>query len=127
MGNLLETASQWLSDQLDEHVSNEVRYSRGSLTVELVAGHGRTAFELTDSSGMIISVESRDFLISSALLVLDTVRVLPEVGDRIIETRQSQVHAYEVMRFGSEQHYRFCDPYGHKLRIHTKYVGVVNN
>ena len=124
---MLDTASQWLSDQLDEHVSNEVLYCRGSLTAELVAGHGRTAFELTDSSGMILSVESRDFLISSALLVLDAVRVLPEVGDQIIETRQSQVHAYEVMRFGSEQHYRFCDPYGHKLRIHTKYIGIVNN
>ncbi len=127
MGNLLEAASQWLSDQLDEHASNEVLYCRGSLTVELVAVHGRTAFELTDSSGMILSVESRDFLISSALLVLDAVRILPEVGDRIIETRQNQVHAYEVMRFGSEQHYRFCDPYGQKLRIHTKHVGVVDN
>lgn len=127
MTNLLEQGSQWLSDQIDEHVSNEVLYCRGSLTVELVAGHGRTAFELTDSSGMIVSVESRDFLISSAVLVLDAARFLPEVGDRIIETRQGQLHAFEVIRFGSEQHYRFCDPYGHKLRIHTKYVGIVVN
>jgi hypothetical protein len=123
MTNLLETASQWLSDQQDEHTSSDVVYSRGSLSVALVAGRGRTRFDATDSSGMVINVQSHDFLVSSDLIVLDGVQVLPEVGDKIT----ADLLIYEVIRFGTEQHYRQCDPYGHKLRIHTKFVGQVAN
>jgi hypothetical protein len=123
MPNLLDTASQWLSDQQDEHTSSDVVYSRGSLSSNLVAGRGRTTFDATDSSGMVINVQSHDFLVSADLIVLDGVESLPEVGDKI--TAGSLM--YEVMRFGTEQHYRQCDPFGHKLRIHTKFVGQVAN
>jgi hypothetical protein len=123
MTNILETASQWLSDQQDEHTSSDVVYRRGSLSVELVAGLGRTTFDATDASGMVINVQSHDFIVSAALIVLDGVQVTPDVGDKIVVSSQ----IYEVMRFGTEQHYRQCDPYGHKLRIHTKYVGQVAN
>ncbi len=125
MTNLLEDASQWLSGQIDDHASNSVLYRRGSLTVPLVAGKARTTYELTDSSGMLVEVESRDFLVTAATLILDGIQCLPEVGDRIIETVDSSLHAYEVMTFGTEKQYRFCDPYHHKLRVHTKYIGVV--
>ncbi len=125
MINVLETASQWLSDQLDENASSSVLYRRGSLTVPIVAGLGRTTFDAINSSGMVINVESHDFIITATTIVLDSVQVRPEVGDRIIQTVGSELHAYEVMKFGSEQHYRQCDPFGHKLRIHTKYIGVV--
>jgi hypothetical protein len=72
---------------------------------------------------MVINVQSHDFLVSADLIVLDGVQSLPEVGDKI--TAGSLI--YEVIRFGTEQHYRQCDPFGHKLRIHTKFVGQVAN
>ena len=125
MTNMLEQSSQWLSDQIDDHVSSNVLYRRGSLTVPVQAGKGRTTFELTDTSGILVAIESRDFLISTANLLLDELPILPEVGDRIIETISGTLHAYEVADFGSEQSYRFCDPYRHKLRIHTRYIGVI--
>ena len=125
MTNVLEQGSLWLSDQIDEHAASYVLFCRGSQTVEVPAGKGRTTFELTDTSGILISIESRDFLISAASLLLDDIPILPEVGDRIIETIGSKLHAYEVSNFGSEQSYRFCDPYRYKLRIHTRYIGVI--
>jgi len=81
MTNMLETASKWLSDQLDEHVSSAVHYRRGSTVVPLVAGKGRTQFETTDAFNMLILVESRDFLISTTAILLDGVQSLPQVGD----------------------------------------------
>ena len=125
MTNVLETASQWLSDQLDENASSSVLYRRGSLTAPIVAGRGRTTFDAVNSSGMVINVESHDFIVTATTIVLDSVQCRPEVGDRLIQTVGSELHAYEVMQFGTEQHFRQCDPFGHKLRIHTKYIGVV--
>lgn len=125
MTNLLETASQWLSGQLDDNASSDVEYRRGSLSVSVVAGKGRTSFDAVDSGGVVTNVESRDFIITAETIVLDGIVVLPRVGDRIVEQNGDELHAYEVIRFGTEQHYRECDPYGHKLRIHTKYVGVI--
>ena len=127
MTNVLERGSQWLSEQIDHYAASSVLYRRGSLTVPVQAGKGRTTFELNDTSGILVETESRDFLISAGNLLLDDMPILPEVGDRIIETIGSKLHAYEVNKFGAEQPYRFCDPYRHKLRIHTKYVGVITN
>ena len=125
MTNMLEQGSQWLSDQIDHYAASSVLYRRGSLTVPVQAAKGRTTFELTDTSGILITIESRDFLISAASLLLDEMPILPELGDRIIETVGSKLHAYEVSNFGAEQPYRFCDPFRHKLRIHTRHIGVI--
>lgn len=111
MTNLLETASQWLSGQLDDNASSDVDYRRGSLSVSLVAGKGRTSFDAVDSSGVVSNVESRDFIISADTILLDGVLSIPKVGDLIVEVIDSVSHAYEVMRFGTEQCYRACDPY----------------
>lgn len=123
MTNLLETASQWLSGQLDDNASSDVEYRRGSLSVSVVAGKGRTSFDAVDSSGVVTNVESRDFIITAETIVLDGIVVLPRVGDWIVEQNGDELHAYEVIRFGTEQHYRACDPYGHKLRIPRNTLG----
>ena len=73
MTNLLETASQWLSGQLDDNASSDVQYRRGSLSVSVVAGKGRTTFDAVDSSGVVINVESRDFIITANTILLDDV------------------------------------------------------
>ena len=125
MTNVLEQGSLWLSDQIDHYAVSSVLYRRGSLTVPVQAGKGRSTFELTDTSGILVEIESRDFLISAGNLFLDEMPILPEVGDRIIETVGGKLHAYEVSNFGSEQSYRFCDPYRYTLRIHTRYIGVI--
>ena len=125
MSNMLERGSHWLSDQIDYYAASSVLYQRGSLTVPVQAAKGRTTFELANTSGILVQIESRDFLISAANLTLDEMPILPEVGDRINETIGSKLHAYEVSHFGAEQCYRYCDPYRYKLRVHTRYIGVI--
>lgn len=127
MTNFLESANRWLSGQIDQHLSSSVVYKRGSLAVPVNASKGRTTFEIQDSNGILIAVESRDFLITADNLVLDGIRSIPEVGDRIVETRDGVFEAYEVSNFGLEQPYRYCDPHRIKLRIHTRYVGTVTS
>lgn len=127
MANILETASQWLSDQLDENASSSVAYRRGSLSVTVLASKGKTTLDVANSSDMLVNVEAHDFIITASTIVLNELVSLPLVGDRITETIASKLHSYEVIMFGAEQPYRFCDPYGHKVRIHTKYLGVVTS
>ena len=57
--------------------------------------------------------------------MLDGAQTLPERGDEILEKRNGVTYVYEVMELGAEQHYRFCDPAGKTLRIHTKHVETV--
>jgi hypothetical protein len=123
--NLLDEGARWLSNQLDLYASSEVEYRRDSTIISLWAAKGRTQFELTDTNGMIIAVESRDFLISADNLVLNGRVILPKVGDRIVESVHDKLHGYEVSNFGGDQPYRFCDPYRHKVRIHTRFIGIL--
>jgi hypothetical protein len=61
-------------------------------------------------------------------LILDSVKEIPQPGDRIIETKDGSLHAYEVKPIGypQEQYYRPCDPFGHQIRVHTSYIGIVD-
>ena len=86
MADLLQIGSDWLSDKLQQHASQAVTYQRGADTVPLNATIGRTQFELTGEEGIVERIESRDFLIPAADLVLAGETTLPERGDLIIET-----------------------------------------
>lgn len=120
MADLLQTGFDWLADQLKAHAGRPVTYRRGADTAAVTATIGRTVFELDDEFGVLKKVESRDFLIPAADLVLSGVTVLPERGDEIDETQGSVTYTYEVMAPGKEPPFRFSDPYRRTLRIHTK-------
>lgn len=122
MADLLEQSSQWLEDQREKHMTRSVIYKRGAHTVELPATIGRTVFALDDGAGAILRVESRDYLIRAAHLVLNGVTELPKRGDQIHEMQDGVIFIYEVMGPGDEPHFRYSDPYRRTLRIHTKQV-----
>ena len=122
MPDLLKTASDWLADQQKTHASRTVTYQRGVDSVQVQAVIGRTVFEVDDGVGVIQKVESRDFLIQAADLILAGWTVLPERGDRIQETEGTTTYVYEVMAPGGEPAWRYSDPYRKTLRIHTKQV-----
>ena len=125
MSDLLQEGLDWLEEQRREHLSRSVTYRRGSSTVDVLATAGATRFEVDDGYGLVIEQEMRDYLIATADLVLDGEQTLPERGDEILEERDGVTYVYEVMELGAEQHYRFCDPAGKTLRIHTKHVETV--
>ena len=77
MTDLLESASNWLEDQRTRHATRTVTYRRGALgsggpSVDVLATIGRTEFEVDDGAGALVKVESRDYLILAADLVLDS-------------------------------------------------------
>lgn len=125
MPDLLQTGSDWLADQLKEHVSRAVVYRRGATEVAVQATIGRTLLKLDDGYGGVrMEWTDRDFLIHAADLVLGAATVLPERGDRIRETVGTKTFVYEVMAPGKEPPWRWSDVYRKVLRIHTKQVGV---
>jgi hypothetical protein len=122
--DLLQQGLGWLEEQRKAHLSRTVTYRRGSSSAKVLATVGATRFESDNGSGMVVEMESRDYLIASADLVLDGQRVLPERGDQVLETCDGATHIYEVMDLGSEKHFVTCDPDGRTLRIHTKFTGT---
>ena len=124
MTNLLQTGSLWLADQMKTHASNDIVYERGAEQVAVKATIGKTEFELDDGSGVVVRIQSRDYLIHTADLQLGGAPSLPVAGDRIRETQGGTTFVYEVMSPGEEPHYRYSDAFRKLLRIHTKHVST---
>jgi hypothetical protein len=123
MTNLLQTGSQWLGDQLLAHAATEVRYVRGLEQALVLATIGKTEYEIEDSAGAVVRVQTRDYLIRAADLVLGGSPALPQPGDRIHETDGDATFVYEVLSPGTEPCWRYSDPHRRLLRVHTKQVG----
>ena len=81
MGNLLQIGASWLADQMKTHASIDVLYERGVEQMPVKATVGKTEFELDDGSGVVVRVQSRDYLIQAADLVLGGSETLPAAGD----------------------------------------------
>ena len=124
MTNLLQTGSEWLADQLKTHGSTEVIYVRGLDQVTVQATIGKTEFEIDDGSGIVERIQSRDYLIQAADLVLGGSETLPLPGDRIHETQGGTTFVYEVLSLGKEPCWRYSDPFRKLLRVHAKYVAI---
>lgn len=126
MADLIERSSAWLEDQREKFMSRTVIYQRGTDTVEVTATIGRTLFAVDNGEGAALQVESRDYLIRAAHLVLGGQPVLPRSGDQIHELQAGVIFIYQVMAPGDEPVWRYSDPYRMTLRIHTKHVDKEN-
>jgi len=124
MPDVLEKGLAWLDDQRHAHMTRTVVYQRGANAVEIAATIGRTEFEQVDEYGVVQRLQSRDFLVRAADLVLAGATTLPKAGDRIRETVGAQTFVYEVMAPGNEPPWRYSDPYRKALRVHTKHVAT---
>ena len=123
MSDLLRQGSQWLEQQRRAHCSSPVTYRRGDDSIEVLATVGKTVFRLDDGYGGLIREVSRDYLISSAELIIADEKVLPQKGDQIIEIINGQTVTHEVMApGGDEPDWKFADPGQLTLRIHTKEI-----
>ena len=124
MSDLLAKASAWLEDQRNRHLTQSVVFQRGTDMVTVLATIGATLFQIDDGDGGILRVESRDYLILAADLVLSGNPILPQRGDQIRETQGDRTFVYEVNSPGDEPCWRWSDSYRQTLRIHTKQVDV---
>ena len=119
MVDMLQQASAWLSGQRTKFLSRPVVYGRGSNSVTVQVGVGKTTFEIDDGYGGIERYESRDFLIAAADLILAGEVVKPQRDDTVSDAGK----VYQVMAPGKEDVCRPSDPYGVTWRIHTKQTG----
>jgi hypothetical protein len=125
MGDLLNDANEWLAGQFRKHLAHTVIYCRGNEELPVQATVGRTRLQINDAYGGVrMEWTDRDFLIAAEDLVFDGQAVLPQRGDRIRETRDARVLVYEVTAPAGEPEWRWSDPFGKLLRIHTKQVDV---
>ena len=124
MTDILQEKLGWLEDQRHLHRTIPVTYHRGEEAIEVLATTGKWTFRIDDGTGVLEKIESRDFLILTATLVLSGQATLPQRGDRIKETDGDKVYVYEVLAPGKEDCWRYSDPYRKTLRIHTKQVDV---
>ncbi|MFH1022122.1 MAG: hypothetical protein V1809_01895 [Planctomycetota bacterium] len=124
MTDLLKQGSRWLEGMRVAHASRPVVYVRGADSVEVSATIGRTIFSLDQGYSVIERVETRDYLVLAADLVIGGVATLPRAGDRIREVEGNKAYVYEVMAPGNEPCWRYSDPYRKTLRIHTKHVAT---
>jgi len=120
--DLLERGETWLEGQRRKFMAHTVTYSDGVDTVDLLATVGRTQFEWSDEYGVTHQIESRDFIVTAADLVLAEAVTLPVAGHQIRETIGATMYTYEVLSPGQEPPFRFTGPAKISLRIHTKLV-----
>ena len=122
MGDLLSTGAAWLEKQRKAHMSQSVTYSRGAASVSVSATLGRTTYQIDRGDGISVEERTRDYLIAVADLVLSSVAVEPQPGDRIVEAG-APTKTYEVMApEGTETSWRFCDEHRQTYRIHAKLI-----
>lgn len=125
MADLLATAASWVASQQKSHLSQTVIYVRGQLSVSVSATLGQSEEETFENGGTLVNSRSKDFIIDTADLILDSATVLPKRGDIIKQTIDSVVHKFEVMtENANEPPWRYTDDYQTRLRIHTKFAGT---
>lgn len=125
MGDLLAKGFAWLDAMRKKHASQSVTFRRGEQAIEeLAATPGTTTFDVVESTGLMRSLQSRDYLISVSDLKLDDAAIEPAIGDRIEEAVGDSIHVYECMGFGGQPAWRYSDPIRNTYRIHTKLLRI---
>ncbi len=120
MANMLTTGLAWLRSQRRTHMTTTVTYTRGSDSVELPATPAITNQPREDANGFPIRVESAEFIITAADLIVGGVTVLPKIGDTI--THAGVV--YDVLPEPGLDCWRYCDSDRATIRVHAKQVSV---
>lgn len=122
MSDDIKAGSEWLQDEMKANASRTVVYVRGAASVSLAATVNRSMWDLETAEGPPLRIESRDYLVHAADLVLSGAAVQPAPGDTIRETDGGAVCTYEVMAIGQEPCWRWSGANRRRLRIHTKLV-----
>lgn len=122
MSDLLKKGSEWLETMRTNHLASPVTYKRGQGQVVVNATLGKTDYETSDESGFTVKAHTNDFLLIAVDLMIDDDLITPKIGDQIIVTRAGAAVTFEVLALPSGECWRYSDPFGKTLRIHTKQV-----
>lgn len=120
----MSTFSEEIADALADLRSEtgvSATYRRGDSEIPLTkVGRGTKTFRFVDERGTAKRIETSDFLIETAQLVLGGSVIEPRIGDRITETVAGQLVTYQVVSINKEPCFRWSDPDRTQMRIHTQ-------
>jgi hypothetical protein len=114
--DLLKQGMDFLDAQRKLYMTEDVRYKRGESHVDLKATVGKTDFEVGEEGSFKVGSHVVDFLVTASDLIINGSAVFPELGDEIIYNDKT----FTVLHLPSEGFWRWSDPYGNTMRIHTK-------
>ena len=115
--NLMEKGAAFLAKKRAQCLSVPVEYRRGEEAVhQLAATVGSTLFRADDRYGVTTRTRSVDFIMAAPGFI-------PEGGDEIRYDGQR----FEVLAPNGEPVWRFSDNTGRSIRIHTKFIGVMEH
>lgn len=125
--NLMEKGFAWLNEMRERYDTVPIVYRRGVYIVDLQASIRKTRFRTTNSFGVSVVVESRDYIFNVADLVLDHVHTIPQKGDEIHEIRDTEKFVYSVTAPENEPVYKYSDAGREAFRVHSKYIKRIPN
>jgi len=114
--------SQLVSGALAEvrtFARDSVTYCRGEHSVVLTATVGKSQIDAPDKNGVVTILNARDFMFAAAALILDGEVVLPESGDRVLQTIGTTDYLYSVLKMPGQNSYDFSDSGKTQIRVHT--------
>jgi hypothetical protein len=127
VGDLLKSGSAWLQATRKASLASGVSYARASVgSVNLLATNAKKVYEVDAGDGSVISIESHDYLITVADLLINSIPIFPKPGDQITDANMSGTPAvFEVMDLSrAKPCYEYSDDWRQTFRIHTKFVGL---
>ena len=118
MADMLRAGMEYLESQRTQHMTQSVTYYHGASSLALLATIGKTQYQIQDDGGSQVGAEIIDFIVLAEDLKIASVKATPKLGDKI-ETDRA---IYEVLFLSGDGCWRYSDPYGIAIRIHTKQV-----
>jgi len=102
-----------------------ITYIQDSNEIDLTAVVGMSKFSVSDVEGLLIELESKDFIFDAADLTANGCQLTPQRKDIIEQTIGNDTWRYEVARpDGGEQVYRVTDAGRRVVRVHTSLLNV---
>lgn len=123
MRNLIQDGAAWLAGVQRNYVATSVRCRRGGSggsSIPLNVTVAETTEQIEDTSGILVDVRIRDYLILAADFNFGGL-TQPKAGDQIIE---SDGAVFEFTPKASEGVWRWWDKGRTRYRVHTKQVAA---
>ena len=119
----MQVGAAFLAGTLQSHAGQAVTYSRDGDSVEITATISQSEYDVGGVEAFHTSFRMKDFIVKASDLVLSTVQILPERGDRIVLEINDTVETYEVLPPGEDMDvYSNPDGRGVIFVIHTKLI-----
>ena len=121
MVDRLSTGATYQARRLKSHASTAVVYERGAQSVSLSATMGSRRVLSDMNSGVVVETIVRDFILTSADLILGGSVTTPTEGDKITYDGET----FEVLPPNEvEKSWRYFDNFKKLIRVHTKRISV---